>query len=189
MKRTILYSVAAAAAMCLTLSFDMPKSWYQAGSAPNKYDMGVDPSVTHNGHAAATIQSNSNRIHGFGTMMQSCQPGKYLGKRVRMTGYIKSEDVKGWTGMWFRIDEAGSKKPLSFDNMYDRHISGTTDWKKCEIILNVPDNASNLAYGVLVSGKGKVWFDDIKFEIVDDNIPTTGRTRLSEPANLDFSTK
>ncbi len=61
-----------------------------------------------------------------------------------MTGYLKSDSVNGWTGLWLRVDNADNQ-PLSFDNMYDRGITGTTAWTKYEIILDVPDNASNLA--------------------------------------------
>jgi len=45
-----------------------------------------------------------------------------------LSGYIKSEDVNGWSGMWMRID-GESNQQLGFDNMRDRAIKGTTDWK------------------------------------------------------------
>ncbi len=46
-------------------------------------------------------------------------------------------------------------------------------------------------YGVLLSGPGKVWFDNISFEIVDkaDQQPTSevsNRSFHSKPTNLDF---
>lgn len=54
------------------------------------------------------------------------------------------------------------------------------------------DNASLIAYGALLNGAGQIWFDNITFEIVDDNVPTTGSVNgkksvtQDEPANLDF---
>ena len=177
------------AAVCMLLSFDLPKGWFVAGSMPDKYEMGIDPGAGINGKNAATIRSNANKIRGFGTLMQSCIPGKYLGKRVRMTGSMKSDDVAGWAGFWFRVDQADSKKSLSFDNMYNRRVTGTTDWKQYEIVLDVPSNASNLAYGALLSGKGQIWFDNIRFEIVDDKTPKTEWSKLEAPQNLDFEQK
>jgi hypothetical protein len=31
-------------------------------------------------------------------------------------------------GLWMRIDQVNSDKPLAFDNMYNRPIIGTTVW-------------------------------------------------------------
>jgi hypothetical protein len=154
-------------------SFDLPTGWFKAGSEPKSYDMGIDKGAGQDGKNAATIKSVSEPINGFGTLMQNCIPGKYLGKRIRMSGYVKSKDVADKAGLWLRVDEANSKKPLSFDNMLDRPIKGTTDWKKYEIVLDVPSNASNLAYGALLVGTGQIWFDKLNFEIVDIAIPVT----------------
>ena len=190
MKKTIICSLAGLAMICL-LSLDLPKGWFKSGSAPDKYEMGIATSAGANGKNVATIKSTAEKIKGyeFGTLMQSCLPGKYLGKKVKMTGMVKSEQVTGWAGLWLRVDEADSKKSLSFDNMYDRRITGTTDWKEYEIILDVPNNSSKLAYGALLSGKGQIWFDNIKFEIVDEHALTTGRSTLEEPQNLNFEDK
>jgi hypothetical protein len=116
----------------------------------------------------------------------------YLNKRVRMTGYVKSENVTTWAGLWLRVDEPGSQQPLSFDNMSDRPIKGTTDWTKYEIVLDVPSNASLIAYGALLGGTGQIWFDRITIEVVSDSVPVTGSANrkksatLNEPTNLDF---
>lgn len=193
--KKLLMSVLLAGVMILIMSFDLPKGWYAAGNKPESYKMGIDKGAGQNGSNVATIQSIDKKIKGFGTLMQSCQPDKYLGKRVRMTGYIKSEDIKEWAGFWFRVDGTSSQQSLSFDNMHDgkkdRSIKGTTVWTKYEIVLDVPLKATNLAYGALVSGTGKIWFDDIKFEIVDNSVPTTGMEADhsmpgNEPNNLDF---
>lgn len=172
-------------------SFDVPKNWFAAGSAPKSYDMGIDEKAGQNGKNAATIQSKKDKIKGFGTLMQNCNPDNYLGKRVRLTGFIKSENVEGWAGLWFRVDQKDSDYAISFDNMKNRSVTGTTEWTKYEIVLDVPLNATNLAYGALLSGTGKIWFDDLSFEIVDNSVPTTGEDSqslmpLSEPANLSF---
>lgn len=177
------------------LSFDLPKSWFKAGSDPKSYDMGIDEGAGQDGKNAATIKSTAKKIRGFGTLMQDCLPENYLGKRVRMTGMVKTKDVSDWAGLWFRVDEKRSDNPLSFDNMKDgkkdRSIKGTTDWTKYEIVLDVPLNSSNLAYGALLVGTGQIWFDKIKFEVVDNTVPTTGKDNGAmmpnkEPVNLDF---
>lgn len=167
-------------------SYDLPKGWFKAGSMPDKYVMGTDKGSGMKGENAATIKSVAGTIRGFGTLMQNSTPDKYLGKRVRMTGYIKSKNVDGWAGLWFRVDGDKYGKSLAFDNMSDRAVKGTTDWKQYEIVLDVPQNAVNLAYGALLAGEGQIWFSDLNFEIIDEATPTTDK-KNKEPRNLNFN--
>lgn len=97
----------------------------------------------------------------------------YLGKRIKMIGFVKTKNVANWSGMWLRVDPKYSGKYLSFDNMHDRSIKGDTDWVKCEIILNVPKQSGTLNYGVLLNGTGEVYFDRISFEVLGDMTENT----------------
>ncbi len=57
-------------------------------------------------------------------------------------------------------------------------------------MLDVPANATLIAFGVLVSGEGTAWLDDAKFEVVPSSVPTTDRKVVMSkraPSNLDFS--
>lgn len=179
----------AALAYAADSSLTLPKDWFKAGSLPKAYDMGLIKGAGQNGANAASIKSIDKSIDGFGTLMQMCKPGKYAGKRVRMTGYMKSADVGDWAGFWFRVDGEDGKQ-LSFDNMGDRPVKGTTDWKKYEIVLDVPADSKDLAYGALLGGTGQVWFSNITFEIVDNSVPVTEKKDdsyyIPEPSNLDF---
>jgi hypothetical protein len=192
MKKSILKYVLLFGTTVTLLSFDTPLGWFIAGSKPKSYEMGIDKGAAQDGKNAATIKSIDKKIDGFGTLMQQCKPDKYLNKRVRMTGFVKTENVTTWAGLWLRVDQSGSQQPLSFDNMSNRPIKGTTDWTKYEIILDVPSNASLIAYGALLGGTGQIWFDSITIEVVGDTVPITGLVNskksmtLDEPTNLDF---
>lgn len=187
----IIKSVLLVGTTAALLSFDMPTGWFKAGSHYESYEMGIDKGAGQDGKNAATIKSIQKEIPGFGTLMQQCKPDKFLGKRIKMTGFVKSENVANWAGLWLRVDQTGSMEPLSFDNMGDRPIIGTTAWTKYQIVVDVPDNASLMAYGAQIEGTGQIWFDKITFEIVGDDVPTTGSINgksgtLKEPTNLDF---
>jgi hypothetical protein len=101
---------------------------------------------------------------------------------------VKSEDIKDWAGLWMRVD--GNKgKILAFDNMQDRPIEGTLDWHRVEVTLDIDENAQNLAFGILLVGKGTAWIDDLNFEVVDSSVPVTGevkKPRGKGPSNLSF---
>jgi len=172
----------------------IPSGWFPAGnnpsgSNPSEYEMSIDNSVYQNGHSCAYIKSKSPKENEFGTLMQTISAENYLDKRLRLSGYVKSEDIKGWSGIWMRIDAENNQK-LEFDNMQDRAIKGTTDWRKYEIVLDVPSNSKTINYGVLLGGEGKVWFDNFKIEEVDKNVRVTNFMKENnlpnKPINLDF---
>jgi hypothetical protein len=169
----------------------LPTGWIKAGSQPAEYEVGVDSMTHHDGHASGYVKSITKELHGFGTLMQTAGPGEYLGKRVRMSAFVKADQVSDWAGVWMRVDgpmEGNQPKMLAFDNMQGRPIKGTSDWKKVEIVLDVPKEATDIAFGILLSKDGQVWIDDLKFEVVPTSVPLTGRggamTRV--PSNLDF---
>lgn len=79
--------------------------------------------------------------------------------------------------------------------MQTRPIKGSIDWARHEIVLDVPKESGDIAFGVLLAGTGQVWVDDFRFEVVGNDVPTTGgnpgqpprRPEAPEqPANLDF---
>jgi len=182
--------VLAALLACMTPSADaedLPASWFLAGPHPKDYMVSMDSKHAYSGSASALLESKSENARGFGTLMQQSAPGIYSGKRVCMTGYVRCEDVKNWSGLWFRVDGEEGKR-LAFDNMSDRPIRESSEWKQYHIVLEVPEEAVALAYGVLLNGAGRVWVDDISFEVVDESVPITRQSHAlpSAPANLDF---
>jgi hypothetical protein len=170
----------------------IPKGWFPAGSNPSEYEMGIDNSIFQNGHSCAYIKSKAPKGKEFGTLMQTISADNFLGKRIQLSGYVKSDNVLGWSGIWMRIDGENNQQ-LGFDNMMDRTIKGTTDWEKYEIVLDIPSNSKTINYGVLLGGDGKVWIDNFKFEVVDNNVPVTNLIKEnklpSQPINLDFEEK
>jgi hypothetical protein len=166
-----------------------PKGWIIAGSQPQHYQIALDRETFHSGTASGSIRSIADpSTDGFGTLMQQAIPDKFAGHRVRLSAWLKTKDVNDWAGFWFRVD-GPSRKMLGFDNMMNRPLKGTLDWAKHEIVLNVPNEAVNIAYGVLISGTGQAWVDDIVFEIVSEEVPVTNMEEATEanpPTNLDF---
>jgi hypothetical protein len=153
--------------------YKMVDGWMRAGSKPKSYDIGKDDSITYYQNSTYYLKSIEYVADGFGTILKNLKPADYLGKRIRMTGFIKSENLKGYAGMWMRVDGEKPGTMLSFDNMFDRKITGSNDWMKFEIVLDVPDSSINIGYGVLIWGEGEIWFPDLTFEIVGNDVPTT----------------
>lgn len=160
--------------------------WVKAGSHPADYDMGLDRNSAFTGSSSGYIRSNKPDPQGFGTYMQTFDGTDYRGKRLRFSAYVKSENVENWAGLWMRVDR--DKKPVAFDNMQDRPIKDTQGWAQHAIVLDVDANATAVAFGILLAGKGAVWIDDVAFDVVGEEIPVTDLTRKlsATPRNLSF---
>jgi hypothetical protein len=168
-------------------------AWFSGGSDQSSYLMGTDTAVVHSGKQAGYLRSLVSDTTRFGTYMQMIKATPYLGKQVKMTGWIKVDSVSGWAGMWCRVDGKNSQS-IDFDNMEttNRAITVPTDWKQYAIVVNVPDYAEGLAYGFLLNARGLMHFDDVRFEIIGPcdttNIRRENRTDWYKdgPGNLDF---
>ncbi|KRG13686.1 transcriptional regulator [Virgibacillus soli] len=164
--------------------------WQLSGSHPFNYQIGIDRENFHKGNASGYLKSVSTQSQEeFATMMQQFKAEKYLGKRLKLSGFIKSKNVDGFCGFWMRIDDTLGDV-MQFDNMSDRPIKGDSEWNHYSIVLDVPTNSAVIAFGVLLSGSGQVWIDELKFAEVDQQTPTTNIDfsvqLLDEPVNLSF---
>jgi hypothetical protein len=169
---------------------EVPAGWIVAGSAPKDFEFSVDSNQQWQGRNSALIAAKPGvASNGFGTLMQTINAENYRGGRWKLSGYLKtSEAVRAQ--MWMRVD-AADRNVVSFDNMDDRPITGTTNWTRYDIVLDVPANSVDVAFGFLLTKGGKVWGSDFKLEKIDTSVPvtSTGPAVLpKQPLNLDFGT-
>jgi hypothetical protein len=110
--------------------------------------------------------------------MQNVKADAFRGTRVRMSGWVRADSVADSAGLWMRVDGPDTRKTqhsLSFDNMENRPIKGTSDWTRYEIVLDVPPESVEIAFGILLADTGEVWLDDVQFVKVGNDVPTTNR--------------
>ncbi|MFT8872632.1 MAG: AraC family transcriptional regulator [Sporolactobacillus sp.] len=150
------------------------KNWIITGTAPEKFAANIDTALCHTGSRSATLYSLDTDLStgDYATIMQQINAKPYTGKRMRFSGFVKTSNVKGWCGLWLRIDNALGVT-LTLDNMQNRAISGTTAWNHYACVLDIPAEGATINCGVLLCGQGQVWFDDAGFQEVERSIPTT----------------
>jgi len=166
------------------------KGWILSGSDPFNYEMGVDREIVHQGQASGYLKSKTViEAEHFATMMQQFNAANYLNKRIRLSGFLKTKEVEAFSSMWMRVDNANSDV-IQFDNMCNRPIKGTTNWNLYSIVLDVPAESALISFGIILSGHGQVWVDQLTFEEVDKSIESTNLEMpseiLNEPTNLTF---
>ncbi|NHN25060.1 erythromycin esterase family protein [Flavobacterium jejuense] len=136
------------------------KDWSLFGN--DSYVILQDSLNQYNGRYSAIIEYKEGK-EGFKALSFNI-PASYSGKKIKLTGFVKTENVAdGYAGLWLRIDPE-----VGFDNMNNRGIVGTTDWKKYEIELDYNSLvAEKILIGGLLVGKGKMWIDDLTLTIDD----------------------
>ena len=150
----------------------LPTGWERSTAASaNNYVITVDTSSKHDGNASASIKFGcGNDEDSWTTLLQAIAADDYRGKRIRLTGWLRTADAP-MAALFMRVD--ADRRTVAFDNMGNRPIKGATDWQMYSIVLDVPTAATEMVFGTILVGRGQVWADDFKLEIVDNSIAST----------------
>jgi hypothetical protein len=151
----------------------LPVGWYVTESAPKRYEAGVDTKSTCEGTRSAYLRALTPDENGYGTFMQAFGAHDFRGKRLRFSAAVRTQDVDGWAGLWMRVEGPDPKQPLAFDNMQSRALVGTKGCKRYDVVLDVPAEATTIMAGLIMSGTGQAWLDNVRFDVVDASVPVT----------------
>lgn len=152
-------------------SLRLPKGWFVTGDAPDKYEIGVDPTLTYETQACVTLKASPDPTE-FAALAQMIKAEAYRGKRLQFSAAVRSENVENRAALFMRIGGTHGQM-LAFDNMRNRPITGTNAWTHYAIVLDVVEEAENIVFGLLLSLQGQVWMADVHLEVVSRDIPTT----------------
>ena len=166
---------------------ELPEPWFKNGQPPAKEQClaGVDVELEQQGTRNLTLRCEE-AVDGFVGVMQEFSAENYLGKRVRFSASVRTEGIEEGSGaIWMRVDDY--RRPSSaFDNMRDRPLTGTEDWTRHSVVLDVSEEAQGIFFGTFLHGRGQIWIKDLKFESVGKDVPTTGQKKPTEPGNLEL---
>ncbi len=193
MKKKWLNVLLAIMTVTILWSFITPKGWQASGDAEDKYEMGLWKIFGHDSSRSCGVIRAVKKVYEpgeHGSLIQKISSQRYLGKHIKMTGFMKSRSATK-AGFMLRADTDEDKKPLAFDNMRDRQVKGTTDWKEYSLEIDVPNNSSKITLGAYLTGEGQIWFDDITIEIVGNATIAADYVKCDtslprEPFNLNF---
>ena len=104
---------------------------------------------------------------------------------MKFAAIIKSEAPEGSAALSMNVNGI-CHQMLVYDHMFGRNITGITDWKEAEVVIDVPMESHNIQFGITMQGKGEIWVTRLVFEESADE--STGvKMYEDEPRNLDFS--
>jgi len=123
---------------------DFPMGWGGSGDETIR----VDDQIFHGGRRSARIERNSKSANGFSTLTMGL-PMDFTGRTLTLQGFVRTEDVSQYVGLWMRQDGNGSS--VAFDNMQGRVPRDTTEWKEYSIVLPLQPEARQLVFGFLAA--------------------------------------
>jgi hypothetical protein len=163
----------------------LPPPWFVSGDRATSYQAGIDNVETISGKGAKFLRYEQGEDKSFGSLTQVISAQRYLGQRVRFRAMIRTRDVSNWAGLWMQVQ--GQDRPnAAFYNSVDQPIKGTAPWQVRSVTLDVPEDGTTISFGVINSGRGQVWIDELSFEVVgkDKPVDVMPYTKLPEKPTL-----
>jgi hypothetical protein len=124
----------------------------------------------------AVVVAPVNGPRPEGTLMQNFSAAQYRGKTVMLRAWLRLDtffptptglrfpDAEDRGQLWLRVVRANNRTGFS-DNMDDRSVR-SSDWTRCEIAGVIDEDAKVINFGVTSIGGGRVWIDDVSFEVI-----------------------
>jgi len=149
----------------------------EAGKAPPGWTVLTLEKVTGNlaelrrkgcrsGIGCAVLIAPATAPGQVGNLMQSFSAEAYRGKTVRLRAWLKVEAVAPGdrANMWLQEDRPNGKQGFSAD--LDERAVRSADWTSCELVGRIHPDAQFLRFGFSSIGHGRVWIDNVSFEVV-----------------------
>jgi len=134
---------------------NMPGGW--TGRPANT--IFADNKVVHSGRWSARIERKADSRRNSSTLTKII-PIDFAGKTIELRGFLRTEDVTAFSGLWMRED--ADYVSLGFDDMRGRNVRGTTPWTEYSVKLLLHPDAKRLQFGVMQTGTGTTWADDLQ---------------------------
>ena len=169
----------------------MPTGWmaadharpatYIPGQLPHGYEIGLDPQADSSGLASLSVHSVaplSAETPSVGAAHQ--RASGYPGRRVRLSGQVRAEGVRGWAGLYIGAGgfEVLSDLSLGRPGVERRLPMGAAatsakGWQDVSVVFDVPADAPEINLGLALVGEGQVWARALRFEVVGQHVPAT----------------
>jgi hypothetical protein len=158
----------------------VPEGWVASQSGQDEYRVGVDREFLYQGSPSLFLRSLVPNPKGGVWIFQEFEATRYRGSRIRLTGFLRTENVST-RAFWGLAITTGEEIEQSIES-----LSGTSVWKKYEVVMDVPKAADLIRMSISMAGTGTLWAANFSFEEVGAEVPLTAP---QGPQNLDFTQK
>ena len=173
--------------IALTGKTSRENKWIVLGKNPADYETTRDSTMKWHGVPAYHCTAKSPNAKNDINIAQYFSASSYIGKKVRVTAWIKTSGIRSFEYFVVTISYSDGKTYGKYSHYISKKLQQTKDWTKYEIVVYIPENSLGLEYFLDVSNRGEVWINDPTVEIVDNNTPTTDKKEKKYPAKQYFA--
>jgi len=115
------------------------------------------------------------------------------GRDIELRAVVRTNlaSPEGWGSLSINIKTAEGE---IIDLLMDNRLTGMTPWTLCELKCKIPENVRRVRIGIILSGKGQIWADEMGISVVNNgdekqsiDIPNAGFEQTDD--NSDYPTQ
>ena len=129
---------------------------------PKSFRFSVDATVAAEGRQSLRIEPVGREPWAIAA--QVIRDLRLRGARLKLTFAMRTEGVTGKGAGPFVEVQDGEGKRLG---THQEFFQGTSDWTRRSIEFTVPQGMYQFEVGTILEGRGKVWIDDFRLEVLD----------------------
>ncbi|WP_231459917.1 S41 family peptidase [Pedobacter sp. Leaf132] len=152
----------------------LPSGWWI--QAPNYNNIRLDSATKYEGKYSLSIQNsidyNTPQEAGNYFFINQNETWGNSEGTIELRGYMKLGEVQsGYAGIWLKAEGVDGRIEL-----LDKKYAGTHDWAEYRLSIPYSKKITQIAYGGILDGVGKVWFDN--FRLYKDGKTLNNLTRI-----------
>jgi RNA polymerase sigma factor (sigma-70 family) len=151
------------------------RAWRQSFTSAHDYPMTTDLANTHDGNPSicfaytGPVNASARSFAWFGHTIHYPESERYAGHTVRLSGWIKTENVSNHVQPQIRplsgLMQRDSKLLAKDSMVQDKSIRGTLNWTPFSLTCDIPKNTGYIVTSFIFWGSGKVWIDTNSLEL------------------------
>ena len=151
------------------------RAWRQSFTSAGDYPMTTDLAITHDGNPsicfayAGPDNASAKSFAWFGHTIHYPESERYAGHTVRLSGWIKTENVSNHVQPQIRplsgLMQRDSKLLAKDSMVQDKSLRGTLNWTPFSLTCDIPKNTGYIVTSFIFWGSGKVWIDTNSLEL------------------------
>lgn len=175
----------------------LPKGWEAAGRITKIYRYGIRSKGGPNGEPAILVGARSEYAEKispteliFCSIQQRVKATHFRGKRVEFALELCGENVSDRAYPFVSIFDENGRFLRGFDHWSlprTTRIEGTEGWRPASIVVDVPENAASVEFGITLHGfSGHVRASNLSFRETLAPLTSLRSSDLDQPQNLDL---
>jgi C-terminal processing protease CtpA/Prc len=144
------------------------RPWNRVELATGEYTVDVDSSVARSGRRSLRIDGFTTTPLGGGSVLQQIRADRFRGKRVRVSAYVRTRNVRGLGGT-IAVAVAGEGRVVAQSRLDQAPLTGSRNWQLLTAVVDVPGLAVGLNITGTLEGAGTTWFDNFRIEVIGNS--------------------